>query len=72
MVIRQFVQWRLLPTILTLIAVTGINMLPRKFDAPGLDANKFEESHHCRQPNGETDTMNLSAIFLYNFNFARE
>jgi hypothetical protein len=72
MVIGQFVQWRLLPAILTLITVAGVNMLPRKFDASRAHTNELEEANNRWEADGETDAMNLSGILLDDFNLARK
>jgi hypothetical protein len=70
MVIGQFVQWRSLPAVLTLITITGVNMLPGKFDTSRTHTNELEEANNRWEADGETDTMNLSGILLYDFNLA--
>jgi hypothetical protein len=70
MVIGQFVQWRSLPAVLAFITITGVNMLPRKFDTSRTHTNELEEANNRWEADGETDAMNLSGILLYDFNFA--
>jgi hypothetical protein len=71
-IIGKFFGRKLAAAILTTILVPGIDVLPGEFDGRLGSLDHPEEPHHSRQPDTETDRVDLTTVFLKNLDLFKK